>query len=139
MAYPYYPTLQQPYTPMQPQIPTMPQPQPVPMPTMPQPVPQNTEDRIFVSGIQEADSWVVQRGQSARLWDRNGNTFYIKSVSESGMPLPLEIYDYKRRNVEVEAPAPTFDPSEYVKRDEFEELKKLVKPERRTKKDEPTD
>lgn len=92
-------------------------------PQAPQP-PQNIDDRLFVNGEQEAASWVVLRGQSARLWDRNGQTFYVKTVSESGQPLPLEIYDYQRRD---SAPAPTpavFNPDEYVKRDEFDDFKK---------------
>lgn len=75
---------------------------------------------LFVNGIAEADSWVVQRGQSVRLFDRNQNTFYVKSVADNGMPNPLEIYDYTKR--EMKAPKETF-----VTREEFEELQKMVK------------
>lgn len=99
-----------------------------------------SDDRIFVNGEQEALSWVVLRGQSVRLWDRNGTTFYIKAVSDTGQPLPLEIYDYHRRDAAI-VTEPTgqlaFNPDEFVKHSEFDEFKKQIT--RRRKKEDPTD
>lgn len=85
------------------------------------------DDRIFVSGESEAASWVVQRGQSARLWDRNGQTFYIKAVSDSGQPLPLEIYDYHRRDTSIVTEPSgqmAFNPDDFVTHTEFDEFKR---------------
>lgn len=108
-----------------PYTPYMTQAMPAMAPQPPSP-PVQADDRIYVSGEQEAASWVVLRGQSVRLWDRNGQTFYVKTVSESGQPLPLEIYDYRKRG---EAPKPdpvVFNPDDYVRHDEFEEFKRQM-------------
>lgn len=105
-------------------------------PQMPQSAPQTPQmdDRLYVAGEQEAAAWVVQRGQSARLWDRNGQTFYVKTVSESGQPLPLEIYDYRRRGGEPAKSEPVFNPDDYVTRNEFDDFKRQFS--RRKKKEE---
>ena len=91
----------------------------------------NQSDAIFVSGANEAASWVVQRGQTVRLWDSNEPKFYIKSVGDNGMPNPLEIYRYER----VDAPVAKEKPSEeYITRKEFEErIAALEKPQKRKK------
>ena len=97
------------FTPFQPYIPMMPQqvqqqPQQAQMPQIqPNPQPQTqqmqTGDGVFhfVSGMDEVNAWIVQPGRSVFLFDRNKNTFYIKSVDINGMPKPIEICDYQRR------------------------------------------
>jgi hypothetical protein len=47
--------------------------------------------------MDEVNAWIVQPGRSVFLFDRNKNTFYIKSVDINGMPKPIEICDYQRR------------------------------------------
>ena len=95
------------------------------------------DDRVFVSGPEEAEHWVVIRGQSVRLWDRNGQTFYVKAVSASGQPLPLEVYDYRRRDAQTQQqevappPAPAFNPDDFVTHDEFDEFKKQMAAKKR--------
>ena len=91
----------------------------------------NQSDAIFVSGISEALSWVVQRGQTVRLWDSNEPKFYIKSVGDNGMPNPLEIYRYERVDAPVEKEKTE---AEYITRKEFEErIAALAKPQRKRK------
>lgn len=118
--------LQQPMAGGMAQIPqTVQQPQPV----QPQGIPAVVGDMIFVNGREEADAWVVQRGQTVHLWDRNNNRFYVKSVGETGMPNPVEVYVYSREGQpepaqERKEPAQAgFDPANFVSRDEFEKLK----------------
>ena len=91
----------------------------------------NQSDAIFVSGPNEASSWVVQRGQTVRLWDSNEPKFYIKSVGDNGMPNPLEIYRYERVDAPVEKEKTE---AEYITRKEFEErIAALAKPQRKRK------
>ena len=69
-----------------------------------QPVPmqQTSGDGVFffVSGMEEVNRWVVPPGKNVFLFDRNQNTFYIKAVDVNGMPKPIEICDYKRREAQ---------------------------------------
>lgn len=76
---------------------------------------------IWVSGEAGAKSYLVGAGQSILLMDAEGSTFYIKSTDASGMPLPLRIFDYTERTA-AQNPAPaaaSFDPKDYVTREEF--------------------
>lgn len=84
--YPQYPTSS-----FQPQM-TMQQPQM----TMQQPVSDN--GILWVQGEAGAKSWAVAPGKSVMLMDSESNTFYIKSSDQSGMPMPLRIFDYTERN-----------------------------------------
>lgn len=95
-----------PYTPNPIFSPVMPAPQPVqqqfpqPQISQPQPQPQPTQGDgvfFFVNGMDDVNNWIVQPGRSVFLFDRNKNTFYIKSVDSTGMPKPIEICDYQRR------------------------------------------
>lgn len=134
MAYPF-PMGYQPaafYPQYQPQAAYQPPAYQQPVSPPPQQAIPSSDDRIFVTGMQEADSWIVQRGQTVRLWDRNGSTFYIKSVSESGQPLPLEVYDYAKRAQDVPvAQRESFNPDDFVRRSEFEELREQVRAAKR--------
>ena len=91
---------------------------------------ENTQ--TYVNGIDDVASWVVQRGQSVCLFDRNQNTFYVKSVSDNGMPNPIEIYDYTLRETAADkSSASGFNPDEYVKREELDALKEQLRKLRR--------
>lgn len=82
---------------------------------------QPTSSLIWVQGEAGAKGYLVGAGQSVLLMDSEASTFYIKSTDQSGMPLPLRIFDYKER-VEVdksEAPA-VIDTSSFVTREELE-------------------
>ena len=71
---------------------------------MPQAIPQNTQpfftpqtEMNWVQGIAGAKAFLVAPGNSVPLFDSEGNSFYIKAVDKSGMPLPLRIFDYHER------------------------------------------
>lgn len=53
---------------------------------------------LWVQGEAGAKSWAVAPGKSVMLMDSESNTFYIKSSDQSGMPMPLRIFDYTERN-----------------------------------------
>ena len=67
-----------------------------PQMTMQQPV--NDNGILWVQGEAGAKSWAVAPGKSVMLMDSESNTFYIKSSDQSGMPMPLRIFDYTERN-----------------------------------------
>ena len=55
---------------------------------------------LWVQGEAGAKSWAVAPGKSVMLMDSESNTFYIKSSDQSGMPMPLRIFDYTERNAQ---------------------------------------
>ena len=78
----------------------------------------------WVDGENAARSYMVGAGQSVMLMDSNSNVFYIKSADQSGMPLPLRIFDYSERVSHQNQDSPQAHPQsttpEYITRDEFE-------------------
>lgn len=76
----------------------------------------------WVQGLAGAKSFLVGAGNSALLMDSEEQVFYIKSTDQSGMPLPLRVFDYKERtNTSPETPLNnTFNSTEYVTKDELE-------------------
>ena len=64
---------------------------------------QNDTGILWVQGEAGAKSWAVAPGKSVMLMDSESNTFYIKSSDQSGMPMPLRIFDYTERNVQSPA------------------------------------
>lgn len=57
----------------------------------------NDNGILWVQGEAGAKSWAVAPGKSVMLMDSESNTFYIKSSDQSGMPMPLRIFDYTER------------------------------------------
>lgn len=72
---------------------------------------------IWVQGEEAAKAYMVAAGNSVLLMDSEGSCFYLKSTDQSGMPMPLRVFDYTERTPK-QAPAP----AEYVTRKEFEEF-----------------
>lgn len=99
----------------QPQMMQPPQPmQGVPQAMLPQtPMPQAgpVDDRIWVQGEGAATSYLVAANGFVRLWDSTAPVFYEKQADAQGKPLPIVIYDYKRRGEEPapQAPAPDYN------------------------------
>lgn len=62
--------------------------------------PVNDNGILWVQGEAGAKSWAVAPGKSVMLMDSESNTFYIKSSDNSGMPMPLRIFDYKERTAQ---------------------------------------
>lgn len=104
--------------------------QPVVQPQLTQPV--NDTGILWVQGEAGAKSWAVAPGKSVMLMDSESSTFYIKSSDNSGMPMPLRIFDYKERTEQiVQSPAiqhSEIDTSKFVTRDELDKrLDELLK------------
>ena len=78
---------------------------------------------LWVQGEAGAKSWAVAPGKSVMLMDSESNTFYIKSSDNSGMPMPLRIFDYRERTTQQTQPQVAqhveVDTSKFVTRDEF--------------------
>lgn len=102
--------------PMQPTVAPMQQPA---TPQTPQSAP-----IIWVQGEEGAKAYMVAAGNSVLLMDSENSTFYLKSSDQSGMPLPLRIFDYTERTQTVKAPvqAAQTPGTEYVTRAEFDTL-----------------
>lgn len=79
---------------------------------------------IWVQGEAGAKSFLVAPGQSLILMDSEAEVFYIKATDQSGVPLPLRIFDYKERVMGAQRPvqAAHAPAVEYVTRAEFNEF-----------------
>lgn len=104
--------------------------QPIVQPQVTQPV--NDTGILWVQGEAGAKSWAVAPGKSVMLMDSESSTFYIKSSDNSGMPMPLRIFDYKERTEQVaQSPAiqhQEIDTSKFVTWDELDKkLNDLLK------------
>lgn len=95
----------------------------VPQPTTP------NNGIVWVQGLEGAKAYPVGAGNNVLLMDSEASVFYIKSTDQSGMPMPLRVFDYTERSQQS---APVAD---YVTRDEFEQkIAELTK--KKGKKDE---
>lgn len=101
-------------------------------PQMPQNAQQASGSNIsWVQGETAAKSYPVGSGQSVLLMDSETSAFYIKSTDQSGMPLPLRVFDYKERQtagpLQEASPVAASGEGQYVSRAEFDEFKEDVK------------
>ena len=121
MNYPYYgnPYMQ----PMQDNLAQLRQQQFQAMPPMPQnPIPQGGVQ--WVSGEQEARSWMVAPNAAVALWDSTAPVIYLKQADASGKPT-LKTYDLVERLASV-CDAQKKDAPDYVTRKEFDALAAIV-------------
>ena len=82
---------------------------------------QSSNGIIWVQGEEGAKAYMVAPGNSVLLMDSENSAFYIKSTDNSGMPMPLRIFDYVERNAKQQTQ--NIKPNvEYVTRQEFDEL-----------------
>lgn len=98
----------------------------------------NDNGILWVQGEAGAKSWAVAPGKSVMLMDSESNTFYIKSSDQSGMPMPLRIFDYTERTQQTAQnqvlQAKEIDTSQFVTWDAFEKkLEELTRPKARKK------
>ena len=84
----------------------------------------NDNGIIWVQGEAGAKSWAVAPGKSVMLMDSENSVFYIKTTDNSGIPLPLRIFDYTERTQQntVSAEAVQTTNSQYVTKDELKEI-----------------
>lgn len=83
---------------------------------------------IQVSGIEGAKNQIVQQGCTAWMMDNNQPYFYVKSVNKIGSPefhafFFQEVSESELNQQANQAPQPQIDPSQYVQRTEFDQLK----------------
>jgi len=90
------------------------------------PQPQADTSIIWVQGESGAKAYPVQNGKSVVLFDSESEHFFIKTADQSGMPQPLRIFSYSETN-ENDMKAPAIDTSQFVTRDEFEEVIEKLK------------
>ena len=84
---------------------------------------QSSNGIIWVQGEEGAKAYMVAPGNSVLLMDSENSAFYIKSTDNSGMPMPLRIFDYTERNAKIQNNAKLNQENvEYVTRQEFEQL-----------------
>lgn len=87
--------------------------------------PVNDTGILWVQGEAGAKSWAVAPGKSVMLMDSESNTFYIKSSDNSGMPMPLRIFDYTERTQQLTQPVNAIqheqiDTSQFITKEELE-------------------
>ena len=87
--------------------------------------PVNDTGILWVQGEAGAKSWAVAPGKSVMLMDSESNTFYIKSSDNSGMPMPLRIFDYTERTQQLTQPVNVIqheqiDTSQFITKEELE-------------------
>ena len=97
-------------------------------------VQQNVSNSInWVRGGENgANAYPVAPGRSELLMDADSSVFYIKTVDQSGMPMPLRIFDYTERkspNAESNPIISDNQADKYILRDEFEKFKTEIKDE----------
>lgn len=87
------------------------------------PAPAQNVNWIQVSGIEGAKNQIVQPGQTAWMMDNNAPYFYVKSVDGVGSST-FRIFQFAEvPEITPEPVQPQIDPSQYVQRAEFDELK----------------
>lgn len=78
----------------------------------------------WVSGEQEARSWMIAPNAAVALWDSTSPTVYLKQADASGKPT-LKIYDLVER-AENAPDRANAKPVEFVTRKEFDALAAIV-------------
>ena len=72
-------------------------------------------------GEEAAKAYMVAAGNSVLLMDSEKHSFYIKSTDQSGMPMPLRIFDYTERTAQ-----PQKKTEEYATREELKALEERI-------------
>jgi hypothetical protein len=84
----------------------------------------------WVQGEAGAKAYPVAPNTSVLLMDSENSVMYIKTADNSGMPLPLRIFDYTERKAQSDDVKPINPPiqtDKFICREEFDELKEEVK------------
>lgn len=92
---------------------------------------QNNSGITWVQGENAAKSFPVASGQSVLLMDSENPVMYIKSTDQSGMPLPLRIFDYTERVAKSpeDSKSNSSGNVDYVTKHEFDKFKEEMKQE----------
>lgn len=85
------------------------------------PYQQHQNGLLWVQGEEAAKAYMVAAGNSVLLMDSEKHSFYIKSTDQSGMPMPLRIFDYTERTAQ-----PKKKTEEYATREELKALEERI-------------
>lgn len=88
--------------------------------------PIQTNGIIWVQGEASAKAYPVAPGNNVLLMDSETERFFIKSTDSSGMPQPLRIFSYEEITNDTKEKSNSDNLSDFVTKEEFYELKKLV-------------
>lgn len=89
----------------------------------------NNKNIIWVAGQAGAEAYQLEPGSRAVLLDSKDQIFYIKVVGMDGRPEPLMAFKYEPLNLNLQnesSQAAPQDMSNYVTRDDFNELKRML-------------
>ena len=94
------------------------------MQQLPQAPQQASNGFVWVDNIQEALNYIVAPNCAVQLWDRNSPCVYLKTADAAGKP-NMQIFDLVERKQQTQTAAQSAD-TDFVKRSEFDELRKVV-------------
>lgn len=89
----------------------------------------NQSTLVWVQGESGAKAYPVTPGNSVLLLDSESDRFFIKSSDTSGMPLPLRVFNYEEQTENKGTTSSiqhSFDPNNFVTRDEFNILAEKI-------------
>lgn len=93
---------------------------------------QQNDGITWVQGENSAKSYPVAAGRSVLLMDSESPVMYIKSTDQSGVPLPLRIFDYKERSQSTSNAHE--QKTDYISRNEFDAFRNEIRAELRQSK-----
>ena len=79
---------------------------------------------VWVNNIEEASAYMVAPNSAVQLWDKNSPCVYLKTADAAGKPT-MQIFDLVERKQQTQTAAQSAD-TDFVKRSEFDELRKVV-------------
>lgn len=96
----------------------------------------NNKNIIWVAGQAGAEAYQLEPGSRAVLLDSKDQIFYIKVVGMDGRPEPLMAFKYEPLNLNMQnesTQSAQQDMSNYVTKDDFNELKQMLEEVRSNK------
>lgn len=90
--------------------------------------PQSTNAIEYVNGIEGAKAYIMQPNSTRWLMDSDGSYFYLKT-SNAQNQASVKMYEYKEIDISTKKAKETkseIDMSAYVKKEDFDALKKVV-------------
>ena len=90
----------------------------------PQGAQQPSNGFVWVNDINEAANYLVAPNSAVQLWDKNSPCVYLKTADAAGKPT-MQIFDLVERKQQTQTAAQSAD-TDFVKRSEFDELRKAV-------------
>lgn len=86
-----------------------------------------TNNPIWVQGIEAAKSYIVAPNTTVLLMDSETNRFFLKSSDASGMPLPLRVFEYTEKTGQIQPQeSKTVDLSSYATKAEFDAFREEI-------------